>query len=463
MSSFEKSSGEEVIETALHAAIAYVTEERYLRNQESRNSRSPNDLESLGLQMIASRPWWRRVWILQEATLAAEDPVMQCGYMTVKYRKFIESTKLCMPNASGYQPFNNYTALVVHDMFRKGYDPRDVSLASRLLAYLGCMSGNFEATDPRDRIYGLFGFLRMACHHDNLLLIILKQHQGDAATLFHNISAWILRDSHVLSHPLQLLENGPGTTESVPSWVPTWKSKRWTGGNKNDGAPKSTFELSAQDRALGIKHVLVLGTVITVLEIPSVQVQNDLEVLRKALSDVEQKILIALKRIQMPHAAARIHIQRFRDYLHSNFLVAETEKESKKFEWSTILEDFLKYKGKTKRRRKGVRGRDVVPTHHADSDAANIILGTRLSRFFEQVQCLVVGSDIVGHIFEDSLPSWRCGDRLFLIPESRWALGLRSNGDAYRYIYRVFISDLEWKQRQSWFDGKCIYKDIVLV
>ena len=87
----------------------------------------------------------------------------------------------------------------------------------------------------------------------------------------------------------------------------------------------------------------------------------------------------------------------------------------------------------------------------------------KLSSFFEHLRDLVIGSNIVGHMFEDSLPSWRCGDRLYLIPECRWVLGLRRSGSGYRYMYRAFISDLEWQQRKQLFDSQGTYENILLV
>jgi hypothetical protein len=56
-----------------------------------------------------------------------------------------------------------------------------------------------------------------------------------------------------------------------------------------------------------------------------------------------------------------------------------------------------------------------------------------------------------------------CGDRLYLIPECRWALSLRRSGSGYRYMYRVFVSDLKWQQCKQLFVGKGIYENIVLV
>lgn len=87
----------------------------------------------------------------------------------------------------------------------------------------------------------------------------------------------------------------------------------------------------------------------------------------------------------------------------------------------------------------------------------------KLSSFFEHLRDLVIRSNIVGHMFEDSLPSWRCGDRLYLIPECRWVLGLRRSGSGYRYMYRAFIPDLERQQRKQLFDGQRTYENILLV
>lgn len=70
---------------------------------------------------------------------------------------------------------------------------------------------------------------------------------------------------------------------------------------------------------------------------------------------------------------------------------------------------------------------------------------------------------MVGHIFEDSLPSWRCGERLYLITECRWFLGLRRSGNGYRYMHRIFAYDLEWQRCKQMFDAKGIYENIVLV
>ncbi|EAT79888.1 hypothetical protein SNOG_12590 [Parastagonospora nodorum SN15] len=143
--------------------------------------------------LMTSRPWWRRVWVIQEATLPKQDPVMQCGRIEIKYRRFLESAKHCMFQNAPSELSRTQISLTVHGMFDDGHNPLEVSLANRLLAYLSCMSGNFEVTDPKDRINGVHGFL----------------------------------------------QSGPSNVEGLPSWVPMWESKKWIGRDKNHGAPEN--------------------------------------------------------------------------------------------------------------------------------------------------------------------------------------------------------------------------------
>jgi hypothetical protein len=387
-------------------------------------------------------------------------------------------------------------------MFANGYDPSEMSLASRLLAHLGCMSGNFEVSCPRDRINGVYGLLRMGDCHDNILFIMARnQCKQNLTEYYHRVAVWILFDPQPQSYPLRILESGPSNIEGVPSWVPMWESKRWTGEGKNHGAPESKYDLLAQGTSMGktyhqssmsvcdrcttnyerkgwapksifdidvrcteidIGNALALGRVITTVEVLPVQEKNNEDVLREAIVEVEERILVALRSMKIPHADARTHIKRFRDYLRLNFWDVDTVEGSDSSEHSMTLEDFLQCKRKSRKRKSQQRGRKIS-AHQADTNVSSPSSIAKLRSFFVHVNYLIVGSKLVGHIFEDSLPSWRCGDRLYLIPECRWVLGLRRSGIGYRYMYRVFVSDLEWQQRKQHFDGRGIYESIVLV
>jgi hypothetical protein len=496
------SSNEEiVIERALVAAVDYVVNEDRMRDQEAKGDCFPDELQAFGIRIIAMQPWWRRVWVIQEATLPKDDPVMQCGYTQFGYRRFLEVAKNCILQDTPSILSRTHISLVVHRMFHHGYEPSKTSLSSRLLTYLSCMSGNFEVSKSKDRINGVFGRLNMGRCHDNILIFtMIDQDAHEDAVFFHQIAVWILFDPLPQSYPLRILESGPSNMEGIPSWVPMWESKQWIGESKNHGAPESDYDILAQGTSMGkiyrqssilicdkctrqykkkwgapkslfdidvrctelrIQKALALGRVITTVEVLPLRETQDPDVLREAVFEVERRVTTALRSVHISHAEAKAHTRKFRDYLRLNFWDADSENILSSSEDSVALEDFLRQGKKPRKRETQQHGRRTS-AHQANTSVPSSSSIAKLSSFFEHGRDLVVGSKIVGHMFEDSLPPWRCGDKLYLIPECRWALGLRRSGSAYRYMYRVFISDLDWQQRKMMFDGKGIYESILL-
>ena len=468
------------IERALLAAKTYVTSGNCLLSQETNGNRVPDELQALGIRIILMQRWWRRVWVIQEATLSKKDPVMQCGDMQIGYRKFLEAAMRYTSRDASSRPIQSYINLVVHGLFHDGYERSGISLKSRrrLLTYLSCMSGNFEVSDPKDRILGIRGLLpvleNMSCSF--FLSVMRANRWGQKDHEFFQIFAvWILHNDKPQSYPLRILESGPSNIEGVPSWVPMWRSRKWSGEDKTHGAPESKYEMLAQGvstedpfdiygRCTGIRihDALALGRVITTLQLVPPQKRRNTDVLRGAIMGVEERILAALRLI--PHADAKTPIQKFREYLRINFWDVDGREGPCSSEYSVILEEFLGCKRKSKKR-KGQRRSSKVSADQADPKVPSPSSIAKLSTFFEHSRDLVVGSKIVGHIFEDedSPPCWQSGDRLYLIPECRWVLGLRRSGSGYRYMYRVFISDLEWQHRKQMFDDQGTYEDIVLI
>ena len=249
------SSDESIIARALLAAVDYVMDNDRLIDREDDHVRLPDELQALGIRIIAMQPWWRRVWVIQEATMPEEDPVMQCGYMQVRYRRFLEVAKRCMLQDPPSLLPRTHISLIVHDTFHKEYEPSEKSSASQLLPYLSCMSGNFEVSKPKDRVNGVYGKFRMYGPHDNILFFIIYDQQEQTDTVFfHQVAVWILFDAHPSSRPIRILESGPSDIQGIPSWVPMWESKQWSGEDKTDGAPGSDYDILAQGKSMGKKY-----------------------------------------------------------------------------------------------------------------------------------------------------------------------------------------------------------------
>ncbi|KAK4232226.1 heterokaryon incompatibility protein-domain-containing protein, partial [Podospora fimiseda] len=107
-----------------------------------------------GLRHLFSRPWWKRIWIVQEAVAAREIVFIYGGevipwrylqYLCISIQlcEFRREQKTQALRTCGYR---NFAAL---DNFRK-HDP---------MPLLRLLQGtrNYEASDPRDKLYALLG------------------------------------------------------------------------------------------------------------------------------------------------------------------------------------------------------------------------------------------------------------------------------------------------------------------
>jgi hypothetical protein len=100
--------------------------------------------------------------------------------------------------------------------------------------------------------YGVYGCIHMGDCHDNIFLLLTTgQYEQTIAEFHHRIAIWILFDPKSQSYPLRILESGPRNIEGVPSWVPTWESKKWSGEDKIHGAPESEYDTLAQGTSMG--------------------------------------------------------------------------------------------------------------------------------------------------------------------------------------------------------------------
>jgi hypothetical protein len=140
------------------------------------------------LGLAQSRPWFSRVWILQELAMAKNDPFVVCGWNRVCWSTFVrvwkaiarevftemgmvgrsngDSGRLGIPSAIG----DDAAAVGANDnddeiMSKIKLDILDDLLSARrskggeTLRRLLLISRTSQSTEPRDRIYGLLGLL----------------------------------------------------------------------------------------------------------------------------------------------------------------------------------------------------------------------------------------------------------------------------------------------------------------
>lgn len=187
---------------------------------------------------LEERPYWSRVWILQEMVLPRSDPLLLSGSNSVPWSQYVNLLKWLPANAGEFAEdstlwdkwkrqiplyhLDQQRSSHLHRVFRESrQDLADEEFA--LSSMLGAASAVFSATNPLDRVYGMQGMLR---HRDACL--IEPDYRKSAAQVFKE-ACTIMWQSH---HPDPVCECAQFSyyhpTESPikpPSWVPDLSSQ----------------------------------------------------------------------------------------------------------------------------------------------------------------------------------------------------------------------------------------------
>ena len=219
-------------------------------------------LRTLGLQgttlsdwldvvIFQGRGWFRRLWVLQEVPLARSIEVFWGSYW-VSFQDLVHGTsflartsflnvltQLALPRQPNdtWKRFRrpaHMTALQMHVFLQRlssgseGYTTavprvRDIYKDAVFLDLCLETASDQEATDPRDKIFGLLGFLKRAGQtHRGMQYPIEVDYKIDPASLFSSIASYIIRESSSLQLLTRVSSKYYETSvvRDLPSWVP---------------------------------------------------------------------------------------------------------------------------------------------------------------------------------------------------------------------------------------------------
>ena len=182
----------------------------------------------LALRNFLKRPWFERLWIVQEIIMASGEMILLCGNFSITWNTLAEVvvtietnglSRLILQNTDNGEddpdaPGGLLNTACVYAMrkMRNMRQPIDLQFA---LIY--CL--RFKATDPRDKLFALLG---LATDADDLVL--RPNYRASVREVFTASSRYMM----TLNKSLRILHiAGIGWSRQIldlPSWVPDWSA-----------------------------------------------------------------------------------------------------------------------------------------------------------------------------------------------------------------------------------------------
>ncbi|KAK1753600.1 heterokaryon incompatibility protein-domain-containing protein [Echria macrotheca] len=180
------------------------------------------------LDALLTRPWWTRVWIIQELALGGagiklERIQVRCGNDTIAWGSIVvAAARMQAYHNDLRQPFPNTANILELDSLRESAlrflrlspgSPR-----SQGALELVCRYRHFLATDPRDKIYALTSLCARLGPDQ-----IVPRYEARVEDIYTSFACDILAGGR--DDALELLRHaGPSRYAELPSWVPDWST-----------------------------------------------------------------------------------------------------------------------------------------------------------------------------------------------------------------------------------------------
>ncbi|KAL9562013.1 hypothetical protein ACKAV7_013936 [Fusarium commune] len=240
------------------------------------DEKAASEVESVrkALRSIGHRPWFRRIWILQEAVLAKKQPISLCGPYELGYEIFFKTWVLMLNPSEDGQLLYSFMAenpvrfkaieLVYKNILQARSENTPEEAKSAVSQEKRCAldilkllneTTELEATVAHDRLYALIGLL--GC--DPLPKALQPDYTQSFEELCYKFTMFILEQTQ----DIRVLNLGTvGNFSSVPSWTPDLRNS-WTARSNLTPSPGKCFNVSEDGRTLTMPAI-ILGQCVSV-------------------------------------------------------------------------------------------------------------------------------------------------------------------------------------------------------
>ena len=189
--------------------------------------------QALGaINHLSKLQWWSRIWVLQEAILPRNDVIAIYGEIRAPM-ELIEDSGSVLPRhyekgkcCEAFWHSLPASQRAILDRFAKLMTPLEAlrelhhliqeDQLAMLIKYIK-LTRYREATDPRDKIFGLLGLIS-DCPNP---VDIIPDYKQTEAQVYTNVALRIINHDRCLNSILAVCENKVSGT-ALPTWVPQW-------------------------------------------------------------------------------------------------------------------------------------------------------------------------------------------------------------------------------------------------
>ncbi|KAM3417190.1 hypothetical protein BST61_g5450 [Cercospora zeina] len=167
--------------------------------------------------LLLRRAWFTRLWVWQEAKLANDDSIIQCGFRKMELYRFGAAAWCLAAKSSGV------SAELQGTLFKAG----DAVLRQFELPFLNTLAhlNGKECFDPRDKIYGALGLAPK-----EVAMAIVPDYNKEVEEVYMDATIALCRATERVDFLIAC--NLGEKTFQGPTWVPDWsvmqkRSPRW--------------------------------------------------------------------------------------------------------------------------------------------------------------------------------------------------------------------------------------------
>jgi hypothetical protein len=231
------------------------------------------------IHCLFNRPWWTRLWTVQEVALGREVAVM-CGYKTLAWNLFMQwlSVSVRLEESEAYRTAGPSTLTKLGTIMtgylsslrskvalREEYQKNPSSI--KLLDLLSLFR-NFQTTNPLDKVYALLG---LAADSSDFME---PNYTMSVSTVYTSVAHTAIKQEGIVDilHYSGRYPIAPIDSFELPSWVPDWRISQEQSGItlKNYCAARQTKALIRVSLEFPLRlfvHGIVYGH-ITLIEPP---------------------------------------------------------------------------------------------------------------------------------------------------------------------------------------------------